>query len=345
MELYRWEHPEALYGLAIVPVLWLVHILWAQWRKRARKQFGSGKAADQLSSTTTRSRHLYKTLWFTLGIFFLVVALANPQVGSKLETVKRKGVDIVFALDVSKSMLAEDVAPNRIEKSKQIIGKTLDALGSDRIGLVVYAGQAYPQLPITTDYSAARMLLRTVNTDIVPSQGTAISEAIGLADQYFSSGETTKNKVLFILSDGEDHEEGAIEAAKAAADKGIFIYTIGIGTPSGGPIPEKRGGVTIDFKKDESGRVVVTKLDREKLIEIAKNGGGSYIYGDRTEEVVEYVEETLNSMQREEIESKVFSEYKDQFPVFLVLALLCFLIDALLTERKSWWNRLKLFNS
>lgn len=344
MELYRWEHPEALYILALVPALWLIHILWAQWRKRARAQFGTGKAAEQLSTNATQSRHVFKTLWFTLGVACLIIALANPQVGSKLETVKRKGVDVVFALDVSKSMLAEDVAPNRIEKSKQIIGKTLDALGSDRIGLVVYAGQAYPQLPITTDYSAARMLLRTVNTDIVPSQGTAISEAIGLADQYFSSGETTKNKVLFILSDGEDHEEGAAEAAAAALEKGIFIYTIGIGSVSGGPIPEKSGGVTIDFKKDQSGRVVVTKLDREKLMAIAKSGGGSYIYGDRTEEVVEYIEETLNSMQREEIESKVFSEYKDQFPLFLVMSLFCFLIDTLLTERKSWWNRLKLFN-
>lgn len=345
MELYRWEHPEYLYALALIPVLWLVHLLWARWRKKARERFGSMKAAERLVPEATQSRHGFKTLWTTLGIASLIVALANPQVGSKLETVKRKGVDVVFALDVSKSMLAEDVAPNRLEKAKQIIGKTLDALGSDRIGLVVYAGSAYPQLPITTDYSAARMLLRTVNTDIVPSQGTAISEAIQLADEYFSSGETTKNKVLFIISDGEDHEEGAQGAATASVEKGIVIYTVGVGTGKGGPIPEKLRGRTVDFKKDRNGKVVVTKLDRDRLVEIAAAGNGAYIDGDRTEEVVGFIEDTLNNMQREEIESKVFSEYKDQFPVFLGMALFFFLLDTLLSERKSWWNRLKLFQS
>ncbi len=345
MELYRWEHPEYLYGLALIPLLWLVHGLWARWRKQARARFGAKVAVERLAPEATRSRHVIKTLWTSVGVASLIIALANPQVGSKLETVKRKGVDVVFALDVSKSMLAEDVAPNRLEKSKQIIGKTLDALGSDRIGLVVYAGQAYPQLPITTDYSAARMLLRMVNTDIVPSQGTAISEAIELADQYFSSGETTKNKVLFILSDGEDHEEGAKEAAKTVTEKEIVVYTIGVGTSKGAPIPKKRGGQTIDFKKDRSGKVVVTKLNRQQLAGIASAGNGAYIDGDRTEEVVEFIEDTLNSMQREEIESKVFSEYRDQFPLFLGLALFCFVMDALLSERKSWWNRLKLFRS
>lgn len=249
MELYRWEHPEYLYALVLLPVLWSVHALWARWRKKARERFGTSAAAERLAPEATKSRHAFKTLWTSLGIGCLIIALANPQVGSKLETVKRKGVDVVFALDVSKSMLAEDVAPNRLEKAKQIIGKTLDALGSDRIGLVVYAGSAYPQLPITTDYSAARMLLRTVNTDIVPSQGTAISEAIQLSDEYFSSGETTKNKVLFIISDGEDHEEGAQDAAQSVVDKGILIYTIGVGTQKGGPIPEKVRGRTVDFKK------------------------------------------------------------------------------------------------
>ncbi len=345
MDLYRLEHPEYLYALALIPVLWIVHALWARWRRKARSAFGSAAATERLAPEATRSRHSIKTFWVTLGLASLIIALANPQVGSKLETVKRKGVDVVFALDVSKSMLAEDIAPNRLEKSKQIIGKTLDALGSDRIGLVVYAGSAYPQLPITTDYSAARMLLRTVNTDIVPSQGTAISDAIQLADEYFSSGETTKNKVLFILSDGEDHEDGARDAATAVVDKGIMIYTIGVGSTQGGPIPEKSRGQTVDFKKDRNGKVVVTKLDRDQLVDIAAAGNGEYIDGDRTDEVVDFIEETLNSLQREEIESKVFSEYKDQFPIFLGLALFAFLMDVLLSERKSWWNRLKLFQS
>jgi Ca-activated chloride channel family protein len=279
-----------------------------------------------------------------LIIASIAIALVNPKVGSRLETIKREGVDIVFAIDVSKSMLAEDVRPNRIAKAKQIISQTLDQLVSDRIGIIIYAGQAYPQLPITTDYGAARLFLQTVNTDMIPSQGTAIAEALDLASRYFDD-ENQKNRILVVLSDGEDHEEGIKEAAQKAFDQGIKIYSVGIGTAKGAPIPDIRNGVNIGFKKDQSGQIVLSKLQEGSLKEMAGITDGGYIIGKNTRETVEAIIETIEQMEKKEFESQVFSDYEDQFQWFLGLALLLLVIDIFVLERKTQWlKRLGLFD-
>jgi Ca-activated chloride channel family protein len=248
-------------------------------------------------------------------------------------------------VDVSKSMLAEDIAPNRLEKAKRLVSEIINQLASDRIGIIAYAGQAFPQLPITTDYGAAKMFLQSMNTDMLTSQGTAIDQAIELATTYYDDDEQT-NRVLFIISDGEDHSEGsALKAVEGAIDQGIRIFTIGVGNQKGAPIPIKRNGVVESLKKDSQGEVVITKLNEDVLQDIADTGNGEYINGSNTEEAVEFIKEQLNQIDKKEFESKQFSEYKDQFQWFLGAGLLFLFLDIFLLDRKTkWLKKLNLFN-
>jgi Ca-activated chloride channel family protein len=279
-----------------------------------------------------------------LAIASLVIALVNPKVGTKLETIKREGVDIVFAVDVSKSMLAEDIAPNRLEKSKQLVTQIINNLASDRIGIIAYAGKAFPQLPITTDYASAKMFLQNMNTDMLSSQGTAIDEAIDLAKTYYDDEEQT-NRVLIIISDGEDHGERAVEAAEEASGEGIKIFTIGVGSAKGAPIPIKRGSIVLNYKKDNEGETVITKLDEETLQNIASKANGVYINGENTNEVVEKIRDILNKMDKQEFESKQVAEFKDQFQWFLGFAFFFLFLDIFLLDRKTeWLKKLNLFN-
>lgn len=342
--MYELDNPYYFYLLALIPVVVLLYIIMQLWKRRARRNFGDPEMLSHLAPERSKIKPVLKLVLALLIIASLSVALVNPKIGSRLETVKREGVDIVFALDVSKSMLAEDVRPNRLAKAKQIISRTLDQLISDRVGIIIYAGQAYPQLPITTDYGAARLFLQTVDTDIIPSQGTAIADALELATRYFDD-ENQKNRVLVILSDGEDHEKGFEDAAEEAADKGIKIYTIGIGTEKGSPIPEMRSGVNIGYKRDRSGEVVVSRLNRQNLQQIAELGDGSYLGGTNTRETVNSIIETIEQMEKKEFESQVFADHKDQFQWFLGLALLLLILDIFILERKTqWFKRLGLFD-
>ncbi len=286
-----------------------------------------------------------KLFFLIFGLVFLILGLANPKIGTKLETVKREGVDIVFAVDVSKSMLAEDIAPNRLEKAKRLVSEIINQLASDRIGIIAYAGQAYPQLPITTDYGAAKMFLQSMNTDMLSSQGTAINEAIELAATYFND-EAQTNRVLFIISDGEDHSGSAtLDAVDLAVEEGIQIYTIGVGTSKGGPIPLKRNGITESYKKDTEGEVVITRLNEEILEDIADDGAGEYIDGANTDEAVSMIKEELFQMDKIEFEAKQFAEYKDQFQWFLAAGLLLLFLDVFVLDRKTQWlKKLDLFN-
>jgi Ca-activated chloride channel family protein len=241
-------------------------------------------------------------------------------------------------------MLAEDISPNRMEKSKQLVMQIINNLASDRVGIIAYAAKAFPQLPITTDYASAKMFLQSMNTDMLSSQGTAIDEAIQLARTYYDDEEQT-NRVLIIISDGEDHGNLAVDIAEEAGEEGIRIFTIGVGDITGGPIPIKRNGIVLNYKKDNQGETVITKLNEETLIEIAEVANGTYINGKNTADVVESIRDILNKMDKKEFEAKQFAEYKDQFQWFLALGIFLLFLDIFLLERKTaWLNRLNLFN-
>jgi Ca-activated chloride channel family protein len=264
--------------------------------------------------------------------------------GTKMETFKRFGVDIVFAIDVSRSMLAEDVAPSRLEKSKQLVNQIINTLSGDRIGIVAYAGKAFPQLPITTDYSSGKMFLQNMNTDMISSQGTAIDEAIQLATTYFDD-ENKIERILIIISDGEDHNDISLDMAKIAAEKGIVIYTIGVGMDKGAPIPIKRNGIVESYKKDSKGEVVITKLNKDVLVKIAEATKGEYIDGLDTKFVTDRIKGILNQTEKKEFESKKFSEYKDQFQWFLAIGIFMLFIEVFLFDTKTLWvKKLNLFN-
>jgi Ca-activated chloride channel family protein len=242
-------------------------------------------------------------------------------------------------------MLAEDIAPNRLEKSKRLVSEIINQLASDRIGIIAYAGQAFPQLPITTDYGAAKMFLQSMNTDMLSSQGTAINEAIELASTYFDDEEQT-NRVLFIVSDGEDHSEGTtLDAVELAVEEGIRIFTIGVGKTKGSPIPIKRNGIVESLKKDSQGEVVITRLNEDILEEIADEGNGEYVDGSNTDDAVEFIKAELNRMDKQEFEAKQFAEYKDQFQWFLGIGLFFLFLEIFLLDRKpQWLKKMNLFN-
>ena len=342
--MYQLEEKIYFYLMLTIPVLVLLFIVLLLWKKSVQKKFSDNSLLTRLSPDKSTFKPVLKLVVLCLAIACLAVALVNPKIGTKLETVKREGVDIVFAIDVSKSMLAEDIAPNRLEKAKRVVSEIINNLASDRIGIIAYAGQAYPQLPITTDYGSAKMFLQSMNTDMLSSQGTAIDQAITLATTYYNDDEQT-NRVLFIISDGEDHSEGAVKAVEDALDEGIKIFTVGIGTTKGGPIPIKINNITDSYKKDQNGDMVITKLNDEVLAGIAKKGNGTYINGSNTEEVVEFVKETLSQMDKKEFEAKQFADFKDQFQWFLGGAILLLFLDIFLLERKTaWLKKLNLFN-
>jgi len=314
------------------------------WKKKTKNKFASENLLKILSPEQSVFKSTFKHIILSLAIVSLIIALVNPKIGTKLETVKREGVDVVFAIDVSKSMLAEDIAPNRLEKAKQLTSQIIKNLVSDRVGIIAYAGKAFPQLPITTDYASARMFLQNMNTDMLSSQGTAIDEAIQLSRTYYDDEEQT-NRVLIIISDGEDHNNLSKDVAEAAAKEGIKIYAIGVGTKKGGPIPIKRNGIVLKYKKDSDENVVITKLNSKTLIEISEIGNGVYIDGKNTAEVTEKTTSILSNLDKKEFEAKEFSEYKDQFQWFLGIALFFIILDVFLLERKTaWLKRLNLFN-
>jgi Ca-activated chloride channel family protein len=314
------------------------------WKRKKQQEFGDLALIKKLSPEKSTFKPVLKFVVFLVALTCLILALVNPKIGTKMETVKREGIDIVFAVDVSKSMLCEDVAPNRLEKSKQLVSQIINNLAGDRIGIVAYAGSAFPVLPITTDYSSAKMFLQSMNTDMVSSHGTSLDEAIQLASDYFDKGNKT-SKLIIMISDGEDHSEGAEEAAEAANKKGIKILTIGVGTAKGGPIPLKNNGVVESFKRDQNNEVVVTKLNQESLIVIAKDTKGSYINGNNTIEVTEFLKKALNNIEKTEFEATQMADFQSQFQWFIGIAFALLFLDIFFLERKTKWiQKLNLFN-
>jgi Ca-activated chloride channel family protein len=343
--MYQLEEKIWFWVLAIIPVIILLFLMLQFWKYKAQKKFANKAILKRLSPNQSLFKSVLKVVIWCLIFACLSIALVNPKIGTKLETIKREGVDIVFAVDVSKSMLAEDIAPNRLDKSKQLVTQIINNLASDRVGIIAYAANAFPQLPITTDYAAAKMFLQQMNTDMLSSQGTAINAAIELAETYFDNEEQT-NRVLIIISDGEDHfGESAVRAAEEASEKGLRIFTIGVGDVKGGPIPIKRNGVILNYKKDRQGETVITRLNEENLKSIASQANGVYINGKNTNEVVETIRDILNQMDKTEFEAKEFADFKDQFQWFLAFAIGLLFIDIFLLERKTaWLKKLNLFN-
>jgi Ca-activated chloride channel family protein len=342
--MYELDEKIYLYLLAIIPVLVLVFLYNLYWKRKKQREFGDLALVKKLTPSSSVFKQILKFTIAILALASLVLALVNPKIGTKIETVKREGIDIVFAVDVSKSMLAEDVAPSRLEKSKQLVSQIINNLASDRIGIVAYAGSAFPVLPITTDYGVAKMYLQSMNAGMVSSQGTSLDEAIEMATGYFDKDSKT-SKLIIMISDGEDHSEGAEDAAEEAKKAGVKIITIGVGTEKGGPIPLRKNGVVDSFQRDNEGQVVVTKLNKSSLETIAKSTKGGYVYGGSTKEVVDYIKKSLDNIQRTEFESTQMAEFESQFQWFLGIAFALLLIDVFLLERKTaWLQKLNLFN-
>jgi Ca-activated chloride channel family protein len=341
--MYKLEAPIYFYFFALLLLVLFVFVGDVLWKKKKQRQFAEAGLLSKIAPTTSTFKAILKVVIFSLGLSFLILSLVNPKMGTQLKTVKREGVDIVFALDVSKSMLAEDIAPNRLEKSKQIISKVIENLGSDRIGVIVYAGSAYPLLPITTDHASAKMFLQNANPDMVSSQGTAINEALDLAKTYYNNDDQT-NKFLIILSDGEDHEAQTISLAETLTESGVKVFTVGVGTESGQPIPIRKNG-RMTYKKDRKGEVVITQRHAEVLKEIAEKTQGRYIDGNRTEKPVNAIVDVIANAQKHEFETKQFSDYKDQFQWFVALGMFFLLLDVFLHEKKTkWLQKMDLFH-
>jgi len=338
------DESKYLYLLFLLPILLLLFLYNQYWKRKKQREFGDLDMVKKLSPEKSVFKPILKLILMLLALSALILGLVNPKIGTKMETVKREGIDIVFAMDVSKSMLAEDVAPSRLEKSKQIVSQIINQLGSDRIGIVAYAGSAFPVLPITTDYGVAKMFLQSMNTGIVSSQGTSLDEAIKLSSMYFDDKSKT-SKLLILISDGEDHSEGAEEAAEEANKLGMKIITIGVGTEKGSTIPLRRNGIVESFQRDNNNEVVVTKLNQESLTTIAKATKGGYVNGNNTKEVLEYVKNALNNIQKTEFEATQMADFQSQFQWFLGLAFALLFLDIFFLERKTKWVRkLNLFN-
>lgn len=338
------DEKKYLYLLFILPLLVVLFLYNQYWKRKKQHEFGDLDLIKKLSPEKSIFKPVLKLVVIILALAGIILGLVNPKMGTKMETVKREGIDIVFAMDVSKSMLAEDVAPNRLDKSKQIVSQIINQLGNDRIGIVAYAGSAFPVLPITTDYGVAKMFLQSMNTEMVSSRGTSLDEAISLSATYFDDKSKT-SKLLILISDGEDHSEGAETTANEANKLGIKIITIGIGTPKGSTIPLKRNGIVESFQRDNNNEVVVTKLNQESLTAIATATKGGYINGNDTKKVVEYIKNTLNKIQKTEFESTQMADFQSQFQWFLGFAFLLLFLDVFFLERKTnWVNKLNLFN-
>jgi len=337
MESFRFAHPEYFYLLLVIPAFIVLFIISRINRRRSLRLFGDRALIAQLMPSVSPNRPFIKFLVWMFALAFIITALAQPQFGSKLLTSKRKGVELIIALDVSNSMMAEDIKPNRLERAKRAIAKLTERLRDDKIGLIVFAGQAYVQLPITTDYVSAKLFLDAINTSIVPIQGTAIGAAIQMATKSFTP-DFAGSKAIIVITDGENHEDDAIGAAKDALDKKMIVHTIGMGLPGGAPIPVGGEG-SRDFLKDKNNNVVVTKLDESMLTQIAAAGGGSYIRANNAEVGLNNLFNEIEKMEKSELNSREYSEYNDQFPLFLIIALCLIVCDFMILDRKNKWLR------
>lgn len=327
--MFRFAEPQYLYILIILPILVAVFVIYRRAQRKRLARFGDMEIIAQLMPEASPRRVRNKFILLMVVFALLIAALAQPQFGAKLREVKRSGVEIMLAVDVSRSMLAEDFKPNRLERTKNAVSRLVEQLEKDRVGMVVFAGDAFIQLPITSDYVSAKTFIRTISPDIVPVQGTSLSKAIELASRSFSE-QSQKSRAIILVSDGESHDDDPIAAAQAAKEKGIIIYTVGIGTPEGAPI-----AIDGEMMKDDEGNMVVTKLSEETLQQIAVLTGGTYIRATNQSVGLEEILKRIKAMEQQEFSSLAFAEYNDQFHYLVALALALLLFEFVMIDRKN----------
>ena len=342
--MYQFDNPNFLYLTLIIPFLMLINFLYMSWRKKIQDSYSDSELLEIISPNRSNFKLNLKLILECLAILLLSIGLANPKIGTELNSINREGVDIVFAIDVSKSMLAEDVAPNRLLRSKRIISEIINSLNSDRVGIVAYAAQAIPQVPLTTDFASVKNFLQIIDTDMLSSQGTSIDSALNLSANFFDQNSET-NRVLILLSDGEDHDDIPESLINLIIENNINLISIGVGQDSGSTIPIKVNDRIDSYKKDSNGEVVITKRNSEILNKIANSSGGEYIDGNITEEALENVKVKLDKIDKSEFETSQFVEYKQQFQIFILLALLFIIVDIFIFQTKTKWiQNLNLFN-
>lgn len=328
--MFRFAHPDFLYLLFILPALFGFYVYTLFVRRKDLKRYGNPALLAKLMPNVSNKRPAAK-FWLVLSAIGAVVfLLAGPQFGAKVDSVKKKGIEVMICLDLSNSMLSRDVSPNRLEKSKQMLSKLVDGLDNDKIGLVVFAGDAYVQLPITSDYVSAKMFFSTLTPKLVPSQGTAIGAAIQTATRSFTPNEESE-KAIVLITDGENHEDDAAGATEEAKKRGIHVNVIGIGTPTGSPIPDDTG----NYRKDEAGNVVISKLNEEIGQQIASAGKGIYVRADNTNGALKAIQNELGKLKKSDVESTIYSEYNEQFQSIAWIVLILLLVEFIILERKN----------
>jgi Ca-activated chloride channel family protein len=333
MQLFRFANPDYLYLLLLLPVMILIYIINTFRKNRALKRLGNIDLVTTLVPEMSKARPFIKFILQLIAVAAGVIILSRPQFGSKIEDVKKEGVEVIIALDVSNSMLAEDIQPNRLTRAKQAISRLVDNLDKDKIGLIVFAGDAYTQIPVTTDYISAKMFLSAISPEMVPKQGTSIGAAISLGMRSFSPGEG-KSKAIILITDGENHEDDALSAAEEAAKAGIVIHTIGIGSVEGVPLQLIVNGRK-DFLKDVDGNTVISKLDEDILKKIAVATNGNYVRASNSNIGLDEIFGEIKKMKTQELESTMYTEYNDQFQIFAAISVLMLLVDFIIMERKN----------
>lgn len=328
------EHEIYLYILLAVPILVLFYLLYRARRKKLLTKFGTRTALLRLAPNVSTLKNSLKFVLLLVAFSLMVLGLANPLIGTKMKEVKREGIEVVIAVDVSNSMLAEDIRPNRLERAKSAIKRLIDDLKQDKISIVLFAGDSFLQLPLTTDYSAAKLMVSTMSTNLIEKQGTAIGSAIELGMKSFSEDEKV-NKVMIIITDGENHEDDALSAAKEAEEKGIVIHTIGMGSIDGGPIPNIVNGQERGYITDNTGKTVVSKLNANMLKELATIGGGNFVRASGGDFNLADLIDDISKMEKTEFEAKVFTDFEDRFQYVFFFALFVLVLEMLITERKN----------
>ena len=329
--MFRFEDPIYLYWLVLIPVLALLRFVLVRQQKKRLRRLGDLELIRQLTPGVSRIRPALKFWLLQTALALLIVMLARPQLGTKISHEKRTGIEVIIAMDISNSMLAEDVAPSRLDRAKMMVENLVDKFSNDKIGLIVFAGDAFVQLPITSDYVSAKMFLANIDPSMIATQGTDIAGAVSMATHSFTQQEGV-GKAIIVITDGEDHEGGAVEAAKDAKDKGMRVFVLGIGSPNGSPIPVPGTG---DYMRDRTGNTVMSALNEDACRQVAEAGGGAYIHVENNSNAQDLLNAELDKLSKKEIESTVYSDYDEQFQAFGIIALLLLVLEAFLLDTKN----------